>query len=205
VTTRRLTFILGGARSGKSDYAQKLAEARRRPVLFIATGQALDDEMSGRIAAHRQRRPPQWQTLELSTGVGKYMLEHSQPPGVVLLDCLTLLISNTMLQNADQVEPNAEVARADVKHEIELLLDAIRRSQSDWIVVSNEVGQGIVPAYAAGRIFRDLLGWANKEMALQAEEVIWMVAGIPVPIGQHRPGDAASGSGQAADRMGGDP
>jgi adenosylcobinamide kinase / adenosylcobinamide-phosphate guanylyltransferase len=191
VTTRRLTFILGGARSGKSDYAQKLAEARRRPVLFIATGQALDDEMSGRIAAHRQRRPPQWQTLELSTGVGKYMLEHSQPPGVVLLDCLTLLISNTMLHNADQVEPNAEAARADVKHEIELLLDAIRRSQSDWIVVSNEVGQGIVPAYAAGRIFRDLLGWANKEMALQAEEVIWMVAGIPVPIGQHRPGDAA--------------
>ena len=95
----RLVFILGGARSGKSDHAQRLAEAGPGPVVFIATAQALDDEMRGRIEAHRQRRARHWETLELPTGVGQYVLEHPQQAGVVLLDCLTLLISNVMMQS----------------------------------------------------------------------------------------------------------
>jgi adenosylcobinamide kinase/adenosylcobinamide-phosphate guanylyltransferase len=182
-----LIFILGGARSGKSDHAQRLAEAASAPVLFIATAEPLDDEMRARIAMHRQRRPVRWETLELPTGVGKYMAEHPQPAGTVLLDCLTLLVSNIMLQAAGIADqPDEAAARAAVELEIGLLSEAIRRSNLEWILVSNEVGQGIVPAYATGRLFRDLLGWANKEMALQADEVIWMVAGIPVPITSHR-------------------
>lgn len=185
----RLTLILGGARSGKSDHAQERAAAASGSVLFIATAEALDDEMKERIAVHRRGRLHQWTTLELPTGVGQYLSEHAQSDGVVVLDCLTLLVSNTMLEavgNPD--EPDQAAAREAVEHEIRILLDAMGQSTSDWIVVSNEVGQGIVPAYAAGRLFRDLLGSANREFAKQADEVIWMVAGIPVPIGQYRAG-----------------
>jgi adenosylcobinamide kinase/adenosylcobinamide-phosphate guanylyltransferase len=185
----RLIFILGGARSGKSDHAQELAAAASESVLVVATAQGLDDEMQQRIAAHRRGRPKQWTTLELPTGVGQYVTEHPQSEGVVVLDCLTLLVSNIMLEatrNSD--DPDQATAREAVVHEIRILLDAIRRSKSDWIVVSNEVGQGMVPAYAAGRLFRDLLGSANKEFAKHAAQVIWMVAGIPVPIGQYRAG-----------------
>lgn len=183
----RLTFILGGARSGKSDYAQDLAAAASGSVLFVATAQALDDEMKERIAAHRRGRPQQWTTLELPSGVGGYLREHAQSGGVVVLDCLTLLVSNIMLDAlGDRDAPAQAAAREAVESEIRILLDTIRQSKSDWIVVSNEVGQGIVPAYEAGRLFRDLLGSANKKLAKQADEVIWMVAGIPVPIGQYR-------------------
>lgn len=183
----RLLFILGGARSGKSDHAQRLAEARPGPVTFIATAQTLDDEMRVRIEAHRQRRPRHWATLELPTGVGQYMLDHPQPGGVVLLDCLTLLVSNIMLQSTEgSLEPDEGTARSQVEQETELISDAIRLSDAEWIVISNEVGQGIVPAYPSGRLFRDLLGRANQEMARRADEVVWMVAGIAVPVGQHR-------------------
>ncbi len=182
-----LIFILGGARSGKSDHAQKLAEAGTGPVVFIATAQAIDDEMRRRIEAHRTRRPGKWETLELPTGVGKHMLEHPRPAGIVVLDCLTLLVSNSMMEAArDLNQPDEGAARAAVEQELAHLSKAIGRSNWEWIVVSNEVGQGIVPAHASGRLFRDLLGWANKEMARQADEVLWMAAGIPVPIGQHR-------------------
>lgn len=188
----RLIFILGGARSGKSEHAQRLAGARPGPVIFIATAEALDEEMKRRIEAHRQSRPAAWQTLELLTGVGRHMLEHAASGSIVLLDCLTLLVSNTMLKSAGSgLEPDETAARTAVKQELQTLTEAISRSDSEWIVVSNEVGQGIVPAYAAGRLFRDLLGWANKEIAAKADEVIWMVAGIPVPITRHRlPGPA---------------
>ena len=182
-----LIFILGGARSGKSDHAQRLAEAKTGPVVFIATAQAIDDEMKRRIDGHRNRRPEKWETLELPTGVGEYMLEHPRPAGVVLLDCLTLLTSNILAASAQDLNrPDEGAARAAVEQELALLSKAIGRSDWEWIVVSNEVGQGLVPAYVSGRLFRDLLGWANKEMARQAEEVLWMVAGIPVPITQHR-------------------
>lgn len=182
-----LTFIIGGARSGKSDQAARAAEEAQGQVLFIATAQPLDEEMRSRIAAHKGRRPASWRTLELPREVGEHLLAHPQDADVVVLDCLTLLISNILLEaapDADQQDEHA--ARAAVEQEIEILLKAIDASRSRWFVVSNEVGQGIVPAYSLGRLFRDLLGWANRQIAEKADDVIWMVAGIPVPIGQHR-------------------
>ena len=108
---------------------------------------------------------------------------------MVVLDCLTLLISNRLLDAApDPDHPDEDAARAVVAQEIALLLKAIGESRSRWLVISNEVGQGIVPAYPLGRQFRDLLGWANRQVAEKADEVIWMIAGIPVPIAQHREG-----------------
>jgi adenosylcobinamide kinase / adenosylcobinamide-phosphate guanylyltransferase len=181
----RLVFILGGARSGKSEHAQRLAEASKGDVVFIATAQALDDEMKERIEAHRLRRPKHWQTLELTSGVGEHMKGYASSGGVVLLDCITLLISNILWRTERQANP-VKAAHEAVQQEIRGLTAAIKGSAAEWIVVSNEVGQGIVPAYPSGRIFRDLLGWANKMLAQQADEVIWMVAGIPVPITEHR-------------------
>lgn len=184
-----LTFIIGGARSGKSDYAARVAETAQGQVLFIATARPLDEEMSSRIAAHKGQRPASWRTLELPREVGGHLLAHPQDAEVVILDCLTLLISNRLLDAApDADHPDEEAARDVVAQEIEMLVKAIDASQSRWLVVSNEVGQGVVPAYPLGRVFRDLLGWANKQIAERADEVIWMVAGIPVPIGQHREG-----------------
>ncbi len=183
----RLTFIIGGARSGKSDYADKIARSSDGAVLYIATAQALDDEMRQRIEAHKGKRPPQWRTLELPMDVGARLLAEKPRADVVLLDCITLLISNLLLKAAGDVDqPDEEAARAAVEGEIEKLLKGIEEIPAHWLVVSNEVGQGVVPAYPAGRLFRDLLGWANQRLAEKADEVIWMVAGIPVPIGEYR-------------------
>lgn len=185
----RLTLILGGARSGKSDYAVRAAEAARGKVLFVATAQPVDDEMRSRIAAHQQRRPPAWNVLELPREVGGHLLEHRPEADIVLLDCLTLLVSNRLLDaTPDADHPDPAAIQAIVEHEVKVLLRAVEESQSHWLVVSNEVGQGVVPAYPLGRLFRDMLGWANKQFAAAADEVIWMIAGIPVPIGQHRQG-----------------
>ena len=184
---RKFTFIIGGARSGKSDYAEKLAALNQEDVLYIATAQALDDEMRRRIDSHRQRRSPQWQTLELPTKVGEHLL--AQPPraGVWVLDCITLLISNLLLQaSPNPDEPDQFASRLAVEAEIVSLLKAIEELPAHWLLVSNEVGEGVVPSYPAGRLFRDLLGWSNQRLAERADEVIWMVAGIPVPIGEYR-------------------
>jgi adenosylcobinamide kinase / adenosylcobinamide-phosphate guanylyltransferase len=181
------TFIMGGARSGKSSYAERLAAQSGGRVLYVATAQALDDEMLTRIRAHRGNRPVGWQTRELSMDVGRHLLAAPLDANVVLVDCITLLVSNLVLKASSNVdEPDVSLATELVRSEIEELLSAIRSSAAHWLVVSNEVGQGLVPPYPVGRLYRDLLGWANQRLAEQAGEVIWMVAGIPVPIGQYR-------------------
>jgi adenosylcobinamide kinase/adenosylcobinamide-phosphate guanylyltransferase len=183
----QLTFIIGGARSGKSNHAEKLGLLSDGQVLYIATAQAMDDEMRRRIEAHKGTRSARWHTIELPTDVGTQLL--AQPPhaDVLILDCLTLLVSNALLKAAPNPdEPDEAVARLVVESEIENLLKAVTDIPGQWLIVSNEAGQGVVPAYPAGRLFRDLLGWANQRLADKADEVIWMVAGIPIPIGQYR-------------------
>jgi len=178
----RLILILGGARSGKSTHAQHLARAHGGKVVFIATAEAQDDEMLARITTHQAERPPDWTTLEIPYHVGDAFTRLSPPADVVLLDCLTLLVSNLLLLGGDIDQPDAVKAETRLDEEIQALLEAIRCSTADWIVVSNEVGLGLVPPYPSGRVYRDLLGHANQRLAAQAGEVYWMVAGIPVPI-----------------------
>lgn len=178
----KLTLVLGGARSGKSHYAQLLAGQRAENVLFIATAQAFDAEMHQRIMTHRQQRPPHWQTLEIPLGVVQAIANVGFTPEVVLLDCLTLLVSNILLANGGEETMDEGKAEEAVDREVSDILTWVIAHPADWIIVSNEVGMGLVPPYPLGRIYRDLLGRANQTIAAKANEVFFMVAGLPLPL-----------------------
>ena len=176
----KLILVLGGARSGKSAFAERLASQLGDRVLYVATAQALDDEMRERIRMHRERRPAHWRTLEAALRAGAALRETVQPGEVVLLDCLTLLVSNTVLAAGENV--TLAEAQPRVANEITALLEVARGHDAPVIVVSNEVGLGGVPLYPLGRIYQDLQGWANQRVAEEAIQVYWVVAGIPVDI-----------------------
>ncbi len=179
---RQLTLILGGARSGKSAYAETLAAQQRDSVLYVATAQAWDDEMRLRIANHRAQRPVTWGTVEAPQGVGPAIAAalQTQSPAVILLDCLTLLASNIIIALPETA--NEAEATAALMAEVDTLLAAYESSDATWILVSNEVGLGIVPAYPLGRVYRDALGRANQRLAAVADEVLFMVAGLPMTV-----------------------
>ena len=174
--SKQLTFVLGGARSGKSGYAERLAAESGEPVLFVATAQAGDEEMARRIARHQTERPEDWTTLEKQSEVG-VAIEDIGGQGVVLIDCLTLLVSNVMLNHTQDDIPQ-EVAEDAVLQETEQLLESYRKGERSWIIISNEVGMGVVPPYPLGRAYRDTLGRANQMLAAEAAEVVLMVAGL---------------------------
>lgn len=174
--TSHLTLILGGARSGKSTLAERLAPRRGR-VLFVATAQALDDEMAARIRAHRQGRPASWDTLEEPRQLQQALRPHLHNYDVFLLDCVTMWVSNLLLDQEDPYEGERRVLDAATS-----LLDTMRDSQARWILVSNEVGLGLVPGYPLGRMFRDTLGRVNQAIASRADQVTLMVAGLSLDI-----------------------
>jgi adenosylcobinamide kinase/adenosylcobinamide-phosphate guanylyltransferase len=178
--THRLTLILGGARSGKSSYAQKIAAERGNTVLYVATAEAGDDEMATRIAAHRAERPTHWQTLEASKDVGAAIRLQANHKPIVLIDCLTLLANNVIVPLPEPV--TEEMATQVLKKEVDELMNAYHQSNAEWIIVSNEVGLGLVPPYPLGRVYRDALGRANQQLAAIADEVILMIAGLPMKI-----------------------
>lgn len=173
----QLILVVGGARSGKSRFAQDLArQVGGDDVLYVATAESHDDEMSRRIELHRQSRPPKWRTIERPLGVGKAVAAIDRQPRVVLLDCLTLLISNVLLQCGT----DADLAEQRMRAEIDALIAATRENEATAIIVSGEVGMGLVPENPLGRLFRDLLGWANQLLAEQSTATYLMVAGLPV-------------------------
>lgn len=174
-----LTLVLGGARSGKSAYAETLAGQRGRYVLYIATAEAKDQEMAERITAHRQVRPPEWDTLEAPRNVAAALAALKTRPDVILLDCLTLLVSNMLL--AQEGEPPDAIETA-ILAEIKAILAVQVKKAAPLIIVSNEVGLGVVPASRLGRLYRDLLGRANQQLAARADQVIFMVAGLPLTV-----------------------
>jgi len=176
------TLILGGARSGKSTYAQLLAEEHGGRVLYVATAEAGDEEMAERIAVHQASRPKNWRTLEAPVNVGERILEVDGgiKAELVLLDCITLLTSNLIVALPEN--EMFSLAQTAVKREMDGLIKAYEALCIPWIVVSNEVGLDLVPAYPLGRIYRDVLGWANQYLASRASRVIFMIAGIPMKI-----------------------
>jgi adenosylcobinamide kinase/adenosylcobinamide-phosphate guanylyltransferase len=184
---RRLILILGGARSGKSAYAEALAAtvARERAVIYVATATASDEEMRSRIVAHQANRRSRWRTVESTLDpAGALESELAQDPApVALLDCVTLLAANLLLDGAPHAgEANATAGAARLDHAIDALLALYERSQFTLIAVSNEVGMGVVPPYPLGRAYRDLLGRANARLARAADATLLMIAGMPVEI-----------------------
>lgn len=176
--TMRVILVTGGARSGKSRYAQRLArELGGDDVAFIATGVRTDDEMAARIARHRADRPAAWTTIEAPRAAGNAL--RGARPAVVLLDCLSFLVANAVTAAFEAGEAAANEAAAA---EVGALLDAADARAGTLVVVTNEVGLGIVPATPLGRWFRDALGTANQRVAARAERVVLMVSGVEVVV-----------------------
>jgi adenosylcobinamide kinase / adenosylcobinamide-phosphate guanylyltransferase len=166
-----LIFVTGGARSGKSTFALNLAIATNEAVTFIATAQAFDTEMTERIHKHKLERPQDWTTIEAPKDI-KTALENTQTR-VVILDCLSLLVSNLMLENFSEIQ---------ILEHIHSALEMTKTRELKLIVVSNEVGSGIVPEYPLGRLFRDVLGRANQNVAATSSEAHLLVAGLALRL-----------------------
>ncbi len=182
----RIILVTGGARSGKSRYAEQLAANSGGSIAYIATARAFDAEMADRIAQHRRQRPESWQTFEAPTCPSAILATEGAQYATVLLDCLTVMITNRILTHAvDWDQPpiaQLHAVEADVMAEIEALVDATGRSGIQLIAVTNEVGYGIVPLSPLARFFRDCAGRVNQRMAAAAEAVFLVVSGIPVQI-----------------------
>jgi adenosylcobinamide kinase/adenosylcobinamide-phosphate guanylyltransferase len=167
-------FITGGCRSGKSGQALKIADnLRKTPKLFIATCRPEDEEMKARVTRHQQERGSQWKALESPLDIESNLKSNWGESGVIVVDCITLWISNLMAEYPDD---------QSIFNEVIELGKLLRQPQCPIILVSNEVGGGIVPANPLSRRFRDLVGWTNQQLAKSCHHVIWMVSGIPVPI-----------------------
>ncbi|MFH1692351.1 MAG: bifunctional adenosylcobinamide kinase/adenosylcobinamide-phosphate guanylyltransferase [Candidatus Omnitrophota bacterium] len=169
----KITFILGGSRSGKSRLAVKLAKQKNQKVAFIATCQPLDEEMRQRIKAHQKNRPKNWKTFEEPINIAAQIHKIGDTFDVILIDCLTLWISNLLLMKFHE---------AKIKNEIKKILSALRKTRANSIIVSNEVGLSIVPTNKLARDFRDIAGTINQIVAQKADYVTFMMAGIPMEI-----------------------
>ena len=167
-----IRLILGGARSGKSRLAQQWAEARWRRPLYLATGEAFDAEMTERIRRHRAARGAHWRCVEEPLEIARVLARPPAGTDGILLDCLTLWLNNVLFKEGEKAFP----ARRDG------LLAALRRAPCDVILVSNEVGLGLVPETPLGRLFRDLAGRLNQELAAAADSVVFVAAGLPLTL-----------------------
>jgi len=177
-------LIIGGVRSGKSRFAQELALKLGEPVLFVATAAAGDEEMRQRIEEHQRARSATWTTLEVTTQIASQIEQKIGKAQVVIVDCITLLLNNIFSQYVDQTSEqiDAPLIEKKVISEIDELVDCINRIDTSFIMVTNEVGTGLVPANRVGRLYRDLLGKANQLLARRVDEVYLLVTGLPVQI-----------------------
>jgi len=176
----KLIFITGGARSGKSDFAEKMANSLGKSVAYLATGQPLDDEMKIRIKKHKDRRRNNWKTFEEPIKIKELINRLGLEKEVILIDCLTLLTSNLLLRKENKVEDSKW--QEEILSEIKKLAEISYKVPAQVIIVSNEVGMGVVPDNTLGRVYRDILGRANSIIAKKADEVFMMVSGIPLKI-----------------------
>ncbi|MGQ9501772.1 MAG: bifunctional adenosylcobinamide kinase/adenosylcobinamide-phosphate guanylyltransferase [Anaerolineae bacterium] len=182
----KMVFITGGARSGKSRFAEMLARRHHGRVCYIATAMIADEEMERRVALHRQRRPPEWDTLECDGSLAASLCQAAQDYHLLLVDCLTLYLARFLPSDLPQNMPLRseleEEIHKRVDEEIVAIITTTRGVAADVIIVSNEVGSGLVPPYPAGRLFRDLMGYANQMLAREAEFVYVVIAGVPLDL-----------------------
>lgn len=183
----RLVLILGGARSGKSAMAEQMARESGGRVTLVATAQALDEEMRQRIAAHQAARPAGWRTLEEPLELGGALELAVAESDLVVVDCLTLWLSNHLCrieapESSDEWNRAVEGLEAVMERDLSRMVEAVRSAKVTALVVSNEVGLGLVPPSPLGRVYRDLLGRANRRLAAEADQVLLMVAGLAIDV-----------------------
>jgi adenosylcobinamide kinase/adenosylcobinamide-phosphate guanylyltransferase len=170
---KTVTLVLGGVRSGKSCWAQELA-GRFERVAYVATALARDAEMHEKIRRHQEDRPAHWQTLEEPVELARTLIDNGAKFDLLLIDCLTVFVSNLM--------EAAQTDAASMERRLDDFLEALRTVPATVVLVSNEVGCGVVPPYPAGRIYRDALGELNQRVAEIADNVVLMVAGLPLAL-----------------------
>jgi adenosylcobinamide kinase/adenosylcobinamide-phosphate guanylyltransferase len=170
---RKTVLIIGGCRSGKSSHALHLADKLAKQKIFIATCVPHDKEMEQRVLHHQKQRNPNWKTLEVPLLLPEAICENSLQGHVILVDCLTLWINNLLMENSDP---------ENIDMHVQKLIQSLEKTECPVILVSNEVGTGIVPENKLARLFRDIAGFANQKIAACVDSVVWMVAGIPVEI-----------------------
>jgi adenosylcobinamide kinase/adenosylcobinamide-phosphate guanylyltransferase len=170
---KEVTLVLGGCKSGKSNHALALAETYGLRQLFMATCVPYDDEMKERVARHKEERSNNWKTLDVPLELCETIAAHGNEGNVLLVDCLTLWISNLLMEFEDRDRAERQVDR---------LVAALDLVSCPVVLVSNEVGAGIVPENKLARLFRDIAGTANQKIAAAADRVVWMVAGLPVGV-----------------------
>jgi adenosylcobinamide kinase/adenosylcobinamide-phosphate guanylyltransferase len=169
----KIIFVVGGSRSGKSSYALRLAQKRRGKVAFVATGEGNDKEMKQRILLHQAGRPAHWQTFEEPLDISATLGKLDKTFSTVIIDCLTLYVSNLLLKRH---------SGAGIEKNIEKTIRLLNKAPYVSLVVSNEVGLGVVPASKLGRKFRDIAGRANQQVAAAADTVFFMVSGLPLRL-----------------------
>lgn len=182
----KLILVTGGARSGKSTFAEQKAKAFGNDVLYVATSKPIDDEMKQRIAKHRAQRPNEWETLEVYRDLDNALADIIDKKDAVLLDCITIMVTNLMLDECfdwdcltrDQVQG----IELQIQIQIEKLIEIAKSSEVPFILVTNEVGMGVVPPSAIGRDFRDIAGRMNQILARAADAVYFCVSGIPMKV-----------------------
>lgn len=183
----KVTVVTGGSRSGKSGYAEKLAKDTGEKVLYIATAIPFDDEMQVRIKMHKESRPDYWDTYEGFKDLNEVVLAKGDKYNAILLDCVTVLITNIMFSSEGFHEENINHSKMEeiertIIAELEKLIDATNQRKTQLILVTNEVGSGVVPESKLGRVFRDLAGRVNQFIAKRADNVYFLVSGIPMKI-----------------------
>jgi adenosylcobinamide kinase/adenosylcobinamide-phosphate guanylyltransferase len=177
------TLVLGGARSGKSGYAERLAIESGKEVVYIATATASDTEMAARIRHHRAGRPTEWITVEEPLALGNQLLRWSSPERLILVDCLTLWLGNLLFSSGEQFPEVGVIPLPALFHEQQdMLASALTRCSSDVVLVSNEVGMGILPVGAISRCFMDEQGRLNQAMAALCDRAILVTAGLPLVL-----------------------
>ena len=169
----KLIFITGGARSGKSSFGVKMAKSIKKRKVFIATCIPEDEEMKKRVALHRKNRPSSWKTIEVRKELLSVLEEETKSDIVIVIDCLTLFISSLLME---------KVRESIIKNEIKKIVKVIKQGKAMVIVISNELGSGLIPENKLGRVFRDIVGFCNQIAAAGAREVYFAVSGISMQI-----------------------
>ena len=169
-TQKEIVLVLGGARSGKSSWALEYTEKHYESYIFLATAEVMDDEMADRVRLHKEARGPQWKLREEPLEIADVLETNCRDVDAVLIDCMTIWLSNVLLQQGEKEVPIYQ----------NRLIEALARTRKSIIIVSNEVGTGIVPEHPLGRQYRDMAGFLNQKLAAAADKVVMTVAGLPL-------------------------